>query len=66
MKLIKVNRIDFQEKDIIEIANEKDFQTINEQIFADTFVYDLEGVWYLIGEQVAYCFNKNNGKRKKG
>ncbi|MBW2986686.1 hypothetical protein KY333_04930 [Candidatus Woesearchaeota archaeon] len=57
MKIIKVNDIQLVEKDVIEITNKEDFEMLNKDLFSDSIVFDLKGVWYLIGDEVAYCFN---------
>jgi len=58
MKIIKVNSIEMTEKDIIEVDSLKDFERINIEIFKDTFVLDLKGVYYLMGTDVTYIYKK--------
>ena len=62
MKIIKVNQINFTEKDIVEVSNLKDLEEINKQIFSDGFVFDLNDVYYLIGADVVYLFKKRREK----
>ena len=57
MKVVKVNKIQFVEKDIVEVKNKADFERINLELFGDSFVFDLNGVLYLIGTEVAYYFD---------
>lgn len=56
MQIIKVNRIDLSEKDIIEITNYKDFLKVYRDMFnSHTLCFELKGTLYLIGTEVAYC-----------
>lgn len=57
MKIIKVKDIKLVEKDIIEIVDKKSFLKIKKDIFKEGFIFDLNSVWYLIGTDVAYCYN---------
>jgi len=57
MKIIKVNSINMTEKDVVEVDNYADFERINFEIFKDTFVFDLKGVYYLMGTEVVYTYN---------
>lgn len=59
MQIIKVNKIDLTEKDIIEITNYKDFLRVYRDMFnSQTLCFELKGMLYLIGIEVTYCCRK--------
>ena len=64
MKIIKSNQITLTDKDIIEIDDYKDFELIHRDMFtSNTFVYDLNGMLYLITMEVAYLHRLKEDKK---
>ncbi len=59
MNEIKVNQITLIEKDIVEIDEYKDFELIYRDMFnSRTFVFNLNGMLYLLGSEVAYLHRR--------
>ena len=57
LKIIEVTEINLTEKDIISIKKKRDFDEVQRSVFKDTFAFNLNGVYYLIGSEVAYIYN---------
>lgn len=56
-KIIKTMGLNLGDKDTINLETMEDFLWISKKIFRTrTPIFDLDGVYYLIGSEVIYCF----------
>lgn len=66
MKIVKANQITLTDKDIIEVDTYDDFEIIHRDMFTtNTYAYDLNGMLYLLSQEVAYLHRRKNGLKNK-